>query len=418
MAIGYACLALAAPGTDLRGVILKNATGERLREVIRHNLAALLRMAEYNARNGIRLFRISSDMIPFASHPVNDIPWEAEFGEQLAQIGGVFRAGGIRVSMHPGQYTVLGSPNPDTVKSAALELDYHARFLDALGMDATNKIILHVGGAYGDKPSAMQRFGKAYDELPGRVRARLVLENDDRIFHIGDALELGLKKGIPVVYDNLHHWANPGPMGGGDAYWITEAEKTWGKSDGRPKIHYSQADAAKKPGAHSLSVASEPFLAFWDALPRPRPDVMLEVKDKNVSARKCILLTDPSQGMSALEAEWGRYKYLVLERSQGAYLEIRKLLRDKAAYPAREFFRVVEGALALPVEQGSAVNAAQHVWGYFKDTAAPAQKGAFERMLAEVSVEPRRAALKRFLYRLAEERRENYLLESYYFTPL
>ncbi|HSK68410.1 MAG TPA: UV DNA damage repair endonuclease UvsE [Candidatus Limnocylindria bacterium] len=418
MAIGYACLALAVPGTGLRGAVLRNAGEARLREIIAHNLAALERMAQYNAKNGIRLFRISSDVIPFASSPVNAVPWEREFAEQLHAIWRTFRAAGIRVSMHPGQYTVLNSPDPETVRNSMLELDYHARFLEALGADGTNKIILHIGGAYGDREAAMRRFGAAYDTLPERVKARLVIENDDRIFHIGDALAVGLRKGIPVVFDNLHHMANPPPQGGGDdARWISECAATWGPRDGRQKIHYSQPDEGKRLGAHSRGIAADPFLAFWDALPVPRPDVMLEVKDKNVSARKCILLTDPGMGIGALETEWGRWKYLVLERSQAAYLEARRLLKDKSAYPALAFYRAVERALASPVTMGGAVNAAQHVWGYFKDAATPARKKAFAQKLEAVTKPGGLPALKRFLYRLAEEHSEGYLLESYYFAP-
>jgi len=144
--------------------------------------------------------------------------------------------------------------------------------------------------------------------------------------------------------------------------------------------------------------------------------VMLEVKDKNVSAVKCMLCLSGDAGIGALEAEWGRWKYAVLEHSQAHYLQIRELLKDKAGYPAAELFALAESAMETPVTRGSAANAAMHVWGYFKDTATAADRAAFERALngymnGETSLE----RLKRLLYRHAAARGEEYLLYSYYF---
>ena len=91
-----------------------------------------------------------------------------DFEPHLAALGRKARRHGIRLSMHPGQYTVLNSPDADVVERAKLDLAYHAAFLDALGMDASGKIVLHVGGAYGDKPRALERFANAYATLPSR----------------------------------------------------------------------------------------------------------------------------------------------------------------------------------------------------------------------------------------------------------
>lgn len=416
MHIGYACLALGVPGTGLRKCLLKNATEQRLRELIAANLDALERMVDYNIGNGIRLYRISSDIIPFASSPVMTVPWAGDYAQRLSSLGQKIRDAGMRVSMHPGQYTVLNSPSESIAQNAALELSYHACLLDALGMDARHKIILHVGGAYGDKPAAMARFSERYARLPRAVRARLVLENDDRIFTVSDVLTLAGMAGMPVVYDNLHNAANPSPEGGDDATWIRRCAATWRTEDGEQKIHYSQPAPDQKIGAHSQSISAQAFLNFVNGLPTPAPDIMLEVKDKNLSALKCILLTQEHAGLAALEREWGRYKYRVLEHSQRQYREIRALLKDKAGYPAAAFYRLVETALALPVAVGDAVNAAQHVWGYFKRSATPAQRRAYADALegyrtGRVPLN----RLKRVLYRMAEAYREDYLLASYYF---
>lgn len=159
MSIGYACLTLGVQNTDLKTCTIKNADEARLTSLIACNLDALEKMIDYNIKNSIHMFRISSDIIPFASSPVNRIPWAETFGERLSAIGRKIRQSGMRVSMHPGQYTVLNSPNETTAENAVLDLRYHAAFLDSLQVDSSHKIILHIGGAYDDRQSAVQRFG-------------------------------------------------------------------------------------------------------------------------------------------------------------------------------------------------------------------------------------------------------------------
>ena len=417
MRIGYACLTLGVPGTDLKDCLMKNASETRLRELISHNLGSLERMVDYNIQSNIRLFRISSDIIPFASSPVNTVPWADEYARQLDNIGQKIKDSGMRVSMHPGQYTVLNSPNTQTADNAVRELEYHAQFLDSLGVDRTHKIILHIGGVYGDKVDAKSRFCERYQALSDQMKARLVIENDDRCYHVQDALEIGLKCHIPVVYDNLHNQANPPPQKSSDSVWIAECAKTWQATDGHQKIHYAQGSISKKPGAHSLSVRAAAFLEFYHSL-NPKPDIMLEVKDKNMSAVKCSLCTDSSRGIGALEQEWGRYKYLVLERSQHIYQQIRQLLNNKAAYPAVEFYQLIESALSMTADKGSAANAAAHVWGYFKDTATAKQKESFQQGLeGYLAGKTSLDSIKRKLYAMALAHQEDYLLESYYFIP-
>ncbi len=414
MRIGYACLALGVPGSDLKTCTQRNADESRLTSLIANNLQALERMVDYNLENGIRLYRISSDLIPFGSSPVNALDWADLFRADFARIGGKILAGGMRVSMHPGQYTVLSAPDEGVAARAADDLAYHARVLDALGTGADSKIILHLGGAYGDKASALDRFEARFHSLDQAVRRRIVLENDDRLYTAEDALNAGLKLNAPVVFDNLHHEANP--SGPAEAkFWIDAFRGTWQPTDGPQKIHYSQQDPGKKPGAHSATIDAGRFLEFLDATGRDDLDVMLEVKDKNLSAVKCGLCALKEPNAPALEREWARYKYAVMERSQGAYQEIRSLFGRGGVDPL-DFYALIERALQLPVEPGSAVNAAQHVWGYFKDQATADQRRSFAAALERfqaglVTLD----AVKRRLYALAEDYGQPYLLQSYYF---
>jgi UV DNA damage endonuclease len=287
--------------------------------------------------------------------------------------------------------------------------------LDALKLGTEHKIVLHIGGGYGNKREAAGRFISHYKSLDSSAGNRLVIENDDRIFNIGDVLEISKAADIPVVFDNLHNDVNPADREKTDIEWINFCRATWKNSGGTQKIHYSQPNPEKKKGAHSESIDINRFLSFYKGLSETEPDIMLEVKDKNISAIKCINCAS-NRGIGALENEWARYKYYVLEHSSAVYEDIRRLLKDKAAYPALEMYGLIEAAAKMPVTTGSAVNAAMHVWGYLKNKAAASDKKSFEQLLRRFnSGETDLQSVKRFLLRLAKRHGEAYLLNSYYF---
>ncbi|MGB9344256.1 UV DNA damage repair endonuclease UvsE [Trichococcus sp.] len=416
MSIGYACLNIGTSNTNIRSVMQRNATPEKLTEVTAHNLAALERMIDYNRKNDIRLYRISSDLIPFGSSPVNALDWPEIHKETFERIGAKIRKSGMRVSLHPGQYTVLNSPTQDVVERAVEDLVYHDQILTALGTDTTNKIVLHVGGIYGDKEAALDRFAENFQRLPESVKNRVIIENDDRLYNIEDVLKLANQLQIPAVYDNLHHAINPPPTGKDDHYWIAEAKKTWKGADGKQKIHYSQQALGKRPGAHTDTIDLETFLQFHNHLEDSTIDIMLEVKDKNLSAIKCQNATTIAPKPTRLEKEWGRYKYAILERSPTIYQAIRTLLKDKEAYPVLEFYRLIDTAFAAEIRPGYAENAAAHVWGYFKRQATEAERRKYEKDLANYRSKTNTiATLKRQLFKLAEKYESDYLLQSLYF---
>lgn len=415
MSIGYACLAIAVPGSNMRTCLMKNATDEQLLSLIKHNLDSLDNMIEYNIRNDIRLFRISSDIIPFGSSLADKLPWDDVYSEKLESIGDKIRKAGMRVSMHPGQYTVLNSIDESVAERAAKDLDYHARFLDSLGLGPEHKMILHLGGAYGDKESAKERFISRYKLLNIPVKKRLVLENDDKLFNIEDVLYTATKAGMPAVYDNLHNAVNPADVSRKDVEWIEKCRETWTKEDGPQKVHYSQQNLDKRPGAHSESIRINEFLEFYQEVSGTGTDIMLEVKDKNLSALKCINCVS-DRGIKALEFEWARYKYSVMERLPQNYYAIRKLLQDKTSYPALEMYGLIEESLEIPIAAKNATNAAQHVWGYVKDKVSESEKTRFQNTLEKFTKDKTEIKpVKNMLFRLAQKYREDYLLNAYYF---
>jgi UV DNA damage endonuclease len=285
--IGYACInsRLVSPNRTCR---LKNATSERILELATANLAALQSILEWNVAHGIELFRITSDIVPFGSHDINKVPWPTLLRADLEHIGNYIRAKHLRVSMHPGQFTVLNSPRREVVSSSVKELAYHTAFLDTLGIDDTHKIVIHMGGIYDDKPQSLKRLVQNCRDLDDRIKARLVIENDERCYTVADALGAARAIGIPVVFDVFHHRWNPSLRADSLRAIIKRSAATWRKLDGRAKIHYSNQWPGQPSGTHSKTISISKFRDFYRQIRDLDIDVMLEVKDKERSVVKVM----------------------------------------------------------------------------------------------------------------------------------
>lgn len=280
MRIGYPCVSRLTGRTTNHETILRAATPEKLRALTRQNLADLREILRHNLAHGWLLFRIGSSVVPFASHPVNALDWQAEFEQDLTEIGAFARNNGMRLSFHPGQYTVLNSPDPQTVRRAIEEIAYSAAFLDALGMDTASKIVIHLGGIYGDKPAALARFVETVTALGDSLRRRLVIENDEHSYTPTDALWVSARTALPVVFDNLHYAANPGPGWLDDL--LEQIFATWKPEDGVPKVHFSSQAPGGRIGHHADYADPDEFQAWrlrWAQF--GDFDLMLEAKAKD-----------------------------------------------------------------------------------------------------------------------------------------
>jgi UV DNA damage endonuclease len=281
--LGYVGQNLTLGLTTGRTLRLAGIGSDRLEEVIAANLTSLETILGWNLRHGIRFFRVASSVIPFASHESFDLEWPERFATELARIRAFAARHEMRLSMHPGQYTVLNSPRDEVVARAVDELVYHATFLDLVA-PAEGSITLHLGGAYGERERAKATAVENARRLPDAVLRRLCLEHDDRIFDLDDALEVARAVGIPVIFDLHHHRClHRRPDWRDDLGALLESVvATWG---GRvPKFHLSSARA---PGetAHADHVRDDDFalaLEVFGGVGGDRPyDLMLEAKEKD-----------------------------------------------------------------------------------------------------------------------------------------
>lgn len=286
MKIGYPCINLSLLCRSSRTFRLASYSDERLKETLQGNLACLLKILEYNAQKGLLFFRITSDLVPFASHPVCTFPWQDFFVDEFKMLGEYIKLHKMRVSMHPDQFVLINSLDKEIFRRSIKELLYQAEVLDLLGTDRTAKIQIHAGGVYGDKQKSMKRFVDRYNSLPEKIKKRLVIENDERLFDLDDCLDIQKMTGIPVVFDAFHFSCNN--RGEKLKTAVSKAANTWTDRDGLLIVDYSSQEPDKRTGKHSNTLNVPDFRKFIKAIEGHELDIMLEIKDKEKSAIRAL----------------------------------------------------------------------------------------------------------------------------------
>jgi UV DNA damage endonuclease len=288
MRIGYPCINRGIGCTANTRFILANYSRQNLFAKVKNNLDCLQRILEYNLAHQILFFRISSDLVPFASHPVCTHNWLGHFSKEFRQMGMFIKKHRMRVSMHPDQFVLLNALDKKIVVRSIAELRYHCQVFDAMGLDATAKVQIHVGGVYGDKPAAIKRFVAAYKSLPRGIKKRLVVENDDRLYRVADCLAVHRLTGVPLVLDTFHHQC----LNNGETINAVAIAtgKTWQTLDGPPILDYSSQKHGARRGAHAEHLQQGHFITVIDQLPQKAFDLMLEIKDKEQSALRAMTI--------------------------------------------------------------------------------------------------------------------------------
>jgi UV DNA damage endonuclease len=302
MKIGYPCINLTLGCKSDRTFRLKSYSEERLMGTVQDNLDCLLKILEFNVQHNLLFFRITSDLVPFASHPICRFNWQAYFSLKFMEIGNFIKANNIRISMHPDQFTIINSIDNGVFERSVAELVYHANVLDSLGLDRSAKIQIHGGGVYGDKRKSMERFIKRAGRLPQAVSRRLVVENDDRNYTLKDCIDLSDETGLPVLFDVFHHEVNNLNESLGEAFSIFY--RTWKPTDGIPMVDYSSPRLDGRKGSHTESIDLKRFGRFLGETRNYDFDLMLEIKDKEKSTLKASeLLRDDERFQKFVNAQ-------------------------------------------------------------------------------------------------------------------
>jgi UV DNA damage endonuclease len=245
------------------------------------NARNLVEIIKWNHQNDIHVYRMSSDMFPWASeYELKDLPDYKKISTILLGAGTLALKYGQRLSFHPGPFNVLGSPNPVLVKKTQKELNQHAEIMDLMGLPQSNlyPINIHCNGVYGSKVDTLARWCSNYKELSQSAQSRLVVENDDKgsMYSVADLYEgIHQKIGIPVTFDYHHHRFNDGGLSEEAAFRL--AADTWKV---KPLFHYSSCrrtfeDATCKAQAHADHIYEK--IKTYD-IP---VDIELEAKSKD-----------------------------------------------------------------------------------------------------------------------------------------
>lgn len=288
----------------------REAALARLERITRTNLHNTLRLLKHNQGSDIKVYRMTSKLVPLATHPdLQDWQPLAALADAFAEVGEYVKRHGMRVSFHPDHFTVLSTPRPEVLVNSVRDLQHHTDMLLAMGLPATAKNNIHIGGAYGDKPAAAARFEKHFRELPDILQERITLENDDKTFNAPETLAVCRNLGLPMVLDIHHQWVN----NEGEMPWELWPEilETWKKPLALkdvppgtflpPKIHVSSPRSPSDPRSHADGVELAPLLAFLQriAADTPAVDVMIEAKLKDgalfelMEAIKAAAAADP-----------------------------------------------------------------------------------------------------------------------------
>ena len=267
MKIGYACinstLQTAGGITTNRGMRQKTYNEKGLNyvsELALQNCRDLVTIVKWNEEMGIKLFRMSSDLFPWMTlYDFTDLPDYNKIANLLKGVGTLAAKYDHRLTFHPSHFNALGSPNPVVVEKAIKELDKHSDIMDLIGLSTThyNKINIHVGGAYGDKQSTLDRWCDNFYKLKDNTRSRLTIENDDKanMYSVVELVEGIFKRtGVPVVFDYYHHKFCTGDLTEQEALEL--AASTWPEGI-VPCTHYSESrrkehlDESIRAQAHS-----------------------------------------------------------------------------------------------------------------------------------------------------------------------
>jgi UV DNA damage endonuclease len=206
------------------------------------NVKDLVKIINWNNRQGIKLFRISSDMFPWMSeYNLSDLPDYDKISNILRGAGKIAMDNGQRLTFHPGPFDVLASTTQSVVDKCIKDLNKHGEIMDLLGLprDHSAPINIHVNTTQGGKEVAMQRFCDNFHLLDTSVRTRLVVENDDKEKqYTTEDLYQGVysKVGVPITFDYHHHWCHPGELTQEEALKL--ASTTWPKGI-KQLVHYS-----------------------------------------------------------------------------------------------------------------------------------------------------------------------------------
>ena len=281
--LGYACISNALNVTSYKTMTYsyykrgeKTYINDKLNKIILSNFNSLKEILNYNIRNDISFFRMTSNLIPLITHPNVDFEVYNRYSKQFKEIGNIIKNNNLRVDMHIDPFCVLNSINPDTINTSISILKNAKNMFNA--MEINSKLVLHVGGKTNGKKEGMKRFINNFNLLDKEIQKMIILENDDKIYNIRNVLKICNTLNIPMVLDYHHYKCNKNNEKIED--YIEKIFDTWTST---PKIHFSSPKSKKEKRSHNEYIDCDEFINFIEKIKFIDRDfdIMLEAKGKD-----------------------------------------------------------------------------------------------------------------------------------------
>jgi UV DNA damage endonuclease len=295
--LGYVAIALKLPKvtssssvtyTNYKKILNEEKKLNKLKSVGYSNVTDLYKILEYNVKNNIHFYRITSSLIPLATHPeVTNWNYRKIFKDDFKYIGDLIKKHNMRVDTHPNEFNVINSTKNEVVKNSKRNLWYHVHFFEDIDYPL-GKMVLHIGSGAGGKEAASKRFISNFSDFPQEITSRLILENDDKTFNAIDVLKICKTLNTPMVLDVHHHRC----LSDGEKLEdiLEDVFDTWMGEASPPKVHFSSPKNGEKDRKHSDYINTHDFIEFIE-LCKPIGkdfDVMLEAKQKDIALYKLV----------------------------------------------------------------------------------------------------------------------------------
>lgn len=304
--LGYVAIALGLPKvtsssnvtyTNYMKLDSEDKRITKLKEVTYSNLLALKKILQYNIENNIHFYRVTSALVPLATHP--DVNWDyrKNYKTDFRIIGDLVKKYNIRIDTHPDQFNVINSIDDRVVRNTMNNLWFHANLFEDL-VYPSGKMVLHVGSSTGGKEESLERFKRNFRTYPLDIRSKIILENDDKTFTAKETLKLCKDINVPMVLDVHHHNCNND--GEDIKELIDDIFKTWKDEEMPPKLHFSSPKEGLYDRKHSDFIDGMQFVQFIESLRELNIDIdiMLEAKMKDLA------LFDLAKSIKSFRKEW------------------------------------------------------------------------------------------------------------------
>lgn len=260
----------------------RDAALRKLERISIINLQNTMRLLRHNAASGIHFYRLTSRLIPLANHEeLLDWDYMQPIQKELMEIGDFVKQNRMRIDFHPDHFVLINSSKKNVLVNSIQTLKLHYLLLKGMGINATHRCVMHVGGNYKETELSLERFVDNWMVIPQAIQKMIMLENDDTSFTLDDTLYLCEKLQIPLVFDYHHHLAHHQTLD-----WLSNWSRvvdTWNGSPLPIKMHISSPKSEKAFRHHSDYVDVNMFFRFLQEIKGsiPQIDCMIEAKKKD-----------------------------------------------------------------------------------------------------------------------------------------